>query len=137
MASLGIPGGGRIAHIDHSILDVGMPQSILDEGHVGPRVQEMHRNRVAERMKAPFGFQCLQLAILLHHIPVGPAFQGEAFLVRALRISSPLMLCFSLSTSKGYINGKTCNQFKKKNAEQVLQYALALHSDFDDPKKAA
>ena len=26
---------------------------------------------------------------------------------------------------------------KKKNAEQVLQYALALHSDFDDPKKAA
>ena len=26
---------------------------------------------------------------------------------------------------------------KKKNAELVLQYALALHSDFDDPKRAA
>jgi len=26
---------------------------------------------------------------------------------------------------------------KKQNAEQVLQYALALHSDFDDPKQAA
>jgi hypothetical protein len=26
---------------------------------------------------------------------------------------------------------------KQKNAEQVLQYALAVHSDFDDPKKAA
>jgi hypothetical protein len=26
---------------------------------------------------------------------------------------------------------------RKKNAEQVLQDALALHSDFDDPKKGA
>ena len=26
---------------------------------------------------------------------------------------------------------------KKQNAEQILQYVLALQSDFDDPKKAA
>jgi hypothetical protein len=26
---------------------------------------------------------------------------------------------------------------KKKNAEQVLQDALSLHSDYDDPAKAA
>jgi hypothetical protein len=32
------------------------PQPVLDEGHIRASVQQMHRNRVAQRVKPPFGF---------------------------------------------------------------------------------
>jgi hypothetical protein len=61
------------------LLDVGVPQPNLHECHIRTGVQEMHRNRVTQRMKTPLGFRNRRdLAILLHQVPIGPAFQGDA-----------------------------------------------------------
>ena len=46
---VGIAGHGGIPHIDDGVLDVGMPQPVLDEGDIRAGVQQMHRNRVAQR----------------------------------------------------------------------------------------
>ena len=54
---LGIAGHRGVPHVDHGVLDVGVPQPVLHEGHIGSGVQQMHRNRVAQRMKTPLGFR--------------------------------------------------------------------------------
>ena len=76
---VGIAGHGGIPHINDGVLDVGMPQPVLDEGDIRAGVQQMHRNRVAQRMKTPLGFRNGRaLAVLLHQVPIRPAFQGDA-----------------------------------------------------------
>ena len=52
---LGIAGDRRVAHVHHRVLDVGVPQPILHECHIRTGVQEMHRNRMTQRMKPPLG----------------------------------------------------------------------------------
>ena len=65
----------RVAHVYHRVLDIGMPQPVLHERDIGTRVEEMHRNRVAQGMKTSLRFRdSRSLAILLHQVPVGPAF---------------------------------------------------------------
>jgi hypothetical protein len=50
---LGIAGDCRVAHVHHCILDIGVPQPVLYKGDIRAGVQQMHRNRVAQRMKPP------------------------------------------------------------------------------------
>jgi hypothetical protein len=47
---LRIPGDRRVLHIDDGILNIGVAQPVLHERHIGARVEQMHRNRVAERI---------------------------------------------------------------------------------------
>jgi len=47
VASLRSPSRRGVAHIDDGVLDIRMTQPVLYECHIGPRVQQMHRNRVA------------------------------------------------------------------------------------------
>src|SRR6266446_2015114 len=68
---LGIAGDRGVAHVHHRVLDIGMPQPILHEGDIRASVQQMHGNRVAQRMKTPLGFRNgRDLAILLHQVPI-------------------------------------------------------------------
>ena len=72
---LGIAGDRGVAHVHHCVLDIGVPQPVLYKGDIRAGVQEMHRNRVAQRMKTPLGLRNVRhLAILLHQVPIGPAF---------------------------------------------------------------
>jgi hypothetical protein len=54
---LGIARDGGVAHVHHRVLDVGVPQPILHECHIRTGVQEMHRDRVTQRMKTPLGLR--------------------------------------------------------------------------------
>src|SRR5215471_6171905 len=54
---LGIARDGSVSHVHHGVLDIGMPQPVLHKGDICAGVQEMHRNRVAQRMKTPLGFR--------------------------------------------------------------------------------
>jgi hypothetical protein len=57
LSCLGIAGNRRVAHVHHRVLDVGVPQPILHECHIRTGVQEMHRDRVTQRMKTPLGLR--------------------------------------------------------------------------------
>src|SRR5712691_4324031 len=71
LSRLGIAGDRRIAHVHHRVLDIGVPQPVLYERHIGPRVEQMHRDRVAQRMKTPLGLRNgRNPAILLHQVPI-------------------------------------------------------------------
>ena len=52
---LGIAGDRGVAHVHHRVLDIGVPQPVLHECDIRAGVQQMHRNRVAQRMKPPLG----------------------------------------------------------------------------------
>jgi hypothetical protein len=53
--------------------------AVLHKGDLGPCVEQMHRDRVAQRMKAPFlRRDPCQLPLCLHQVPVGPPLQGQA-----------------------------------------------------------
>jgi hypothetical protein len=54
---LGDPRHRGLAHVDHCVLDIRVFQSILHKGHIGTRVEQMHCDRMAQRMKAPFRFR--------------------------------------------------------------------------------
>jgi hypothetical protein len=54
---LGIAGDRRVAHVHHRVLDVGVPQPILHECNIRTGVQEMHCDRVTQRMKTPLGLR--------------------------------------------------------------------------------
>ena len=70
---------GGVAHINDGVLDIGVPQAILHEGNISPGVEEMYRDRMTQGMKSLLGFRYPSaLAILLHQVPVGQAFQGDA-----------------------------------------------------------
>jgi hypothetical protein len=71
LSRLGIAGDRRVAHVHHRVLDVSVPQPILYECNIRTDVQEMHGNRVTQRMKPPLGFRNRRdLAILLHQVPI-------------------------------------------------------------------
>jgi hypothetical protein len=100
---LGIPGDRRIPHIDDGVLDIGMAQPVLHERHVGPRVEQMHRNRVAQRMKPPLGLRNVQPChtYLAHQImprsslsPVFPLGKSPSHVYPTRH--NPDMGCFSL-----------------------------------------
>ncbi len=44
---LGVTGSGGVAHVDHGVLDVGVPQPVADEDDVGAGVEEIDCDRVA------------------------------------------------------------------------------------------
>src|SRR5215831_18308294 len=76
---LGIAGDGGVAHVHHRVLDISVSQPVLHKSDIRASVQQVHRNRVAQRMKTPLGLRNVRhLAILLHQVPIGPAFQGDA-----------------------------------------------------------
>src|SRR5439155_15620837 len=52
LSCLGIAGDRGVAHVHHRILDIGVPQPILHERDICAGVEQMHRNRVAQCMKA-------------------------------------------------------------------------------------
>ena len=47
---LGIAGDRSVAHVHHGVLDIGVPQPVLHKGDIRAGVQEVHRNRVPERL---------------------------------------------------------------------------------------
>jgi hypothetical protein len=47
---LGIAGDRGVAHVHHGVLDIGVAQPVLHERDIRAGVQQMHRNRVAERL---------------------------------------------------------------------------------------
>ena len=49
---LGITGHRGIAHVHHRVLDIRMPQPVLHERDIRAGVQQMHRNRVAQRTRS-------------------------------------------------------------------------------------
>jgi len=56
-----------------------VPQPVLHERDIRASVEQMHRDRVAQRMKTPLGFRNRRdLAILLHQVPIRPALQRDA-----------------------------------------------------------
>ena len=54
---LGIAGDRGVAHVHHGVLDIRVAQSVLYKGDIGSCVEQMHRDRVAQRMKAPLGLR--------------------------------------------------------------------------------
>ena len=44
---VGITGHRGVPPIDEGILDIGVAQPVLHERHIGPRVEQMHGDRVA------------------------------------------------------------------------------------------
>ena len=64
---LGIACDRRVAHVHHRVLDISVPQPILHKRDIRTSVQQMHHNRVAQRMKPPLGLRNGgSLTILLH-----------------------------------------------------------------------
>ena len=51
---LGIACDRRVAHVHHRVLDISVPQPILHKRDIRASVQQMHHNRVAQRMKPRF-----------------------------------------------------------------------------------
>jgi hypothetical protein len=47
---LGIAGDRGVAHVHHGVLDIGVAQPVLHERDIRAGVQQMHNNRVAERL---------------------------------------------------------------------------------------
>ena len=79
LSCLSIPRHCRVAHVDHGVLDIRVPSTVLHKGHIGSCIQQMHRDRVAQRMKAPFGLRnSSPLAVCLHQVPVGAPLQRQA-----------------------------------------------------------
>src|SRR5215470_16748516 len=72
---LGIAGDRGVAHVHHRVLDISVSQPVLHKSDIRASVQQVHRNRVTQRMKTPLGLRNVRhLAILLHQVPIGPAF---------------------------------------------------------------
>ena len=47
---LSVTGDGRVAHVHHRVLDIGVPQPVLHEGDICAGVQQMDGNCVAARL---------------------------------------------------------------------------------------
>jgi hypothetical protein len=56
LARLGITGDRGVPHRDDGVLDIGVAQPVLHERHIRPRVEQMHGDRMAQRMKTPLCF---------------------------------------------------------------------------------
>ena len=56
LSCLSIPRRRGVAHVDHGGLDI-VPSTVLHKGHIGSCIQQTHCDRMAQRMKAPFGLR--------------------------------------------------------------------------------
>jgi len=54
---VGIARDRGVAHVHHRVLDIGVPQPVLHERDIRASVEQMHRNRMTQGVKALLGFR--------------------------------------------------------------------------------